>query len=344
MRDLMRNVLYTKAYSADEDPVWYSEFCGNYQTFGNLTKDSTPEDYAPILAYVRGLFANRQRDGSTWQTVHSAVYDIPARTLSITTQETDEVYRFKLGLMNEAPAEKKQTQADWAQTDSSSDDYIKNKPTLFSGSYNDLTGKPTLFSGSYDDLSDKPAIPAAQIQADWNQSDSTALDFIKNKPQIGGAGALALIASVTTTEEVEEIEISGFNLTEIVVVMQLKGASTNGTGTTAVASNGVQFYFNGQYTAVQTGTMDQVLPPSGYTGSVESYISGKKLACGYLANFANSYGINTSVKNGIVWFTGEEKNAFPAGIGYANFAQLNLLPKESGWKFGTGSIVAIYGR
>lgn len=40
------------------------------------------------------------------------------------------------------------------------------------------------FSGSYNDLTDKPTIPAAQIQSDWNQTDSSAKDFIKNKPTI----------------------------------------------------------------------------------------------------------------------------------------------------------------
>lgn len=39
-------------------------------------------------------------------------------------------------------------------------------------------------SGSYSDLSNKPTIPAAQIQSDWSQTDSTAVDFIKNKPII----------------------------------------------------------------------------------------------------------------------------------------------------------------
>ena len=32
-----------------------------------------------------------------------------------------------------------------------------------------------------------PAIPAAQIQSDWNQTTSSALDFIKNKPAIPDA-------------------------------------------------------------------------------------------------------------------------------------------------------------
>ena len=39
-------------------------------------------------------------------------------------------------------------------------------------------------SGDYNDLSNKPTIPNAQIQSDWNQDDSTQLDFIKNKPTI----------------------------------------------------------------------------------------------------------------------------------------------------------------
>ena len=85
---------------------------------------------------------------------------------------------------------------------------LSNTPTLFSGDYDDLTNKPaipaaqvnsdwnattglgeilnkpTLFSGSYNDLTDTPAIPAAQIQADWNQSGTSALDYIKNKPTV----------------------------------------------------------------------------------------------------------------------------------------------------------------
>lgn len=39
-------------------------------------------------------------------------------------------------------------------------------------------------SGSYNDLSDKPDIPQAQVQSDWNESDSSKVDYIKNKPTI----------------------------------------------------------------------------------------------------------------------------------------------------------------
>ena len=89
----------------------------------------------------------------------------------------------------------------------------------FSGSYTDLSNTPTIpdFSnyytksetynqtevnnllstkadtsslstvattGDYDDLLNKPTIPAAQVQSDWDQSDNTQVDYIKNKPTI----------------------------------------------------------------------------------------------------------------------------------------------------------------
>lgn len=55
-----------------------------------------------------------------------------------------------------------------------------------SGAYTDLTGKPSLAtvatSGSYNDLTSKPLIPSAPVQADWAESNSAALDYVKNKP------------------------------------------------------------------------------------------------------------------------------------------------------------------
>jgi hypothetical protein len=51
-----------------------------------------------------------------------------------------------------------QVQPDWnAATGLGS---ILNKPTLFSGSYTDLSSKPTLFDGAYSSLSGQPTIPS----------------------------------------------------------------------------------------------------------------------------------------------------------------------------------------
>ena len=42
-------------------------------------------------------------------------------------------------------------------------------------------------SGSYADLDNQPTIPDAQIQSDWEQSNTNAKDYIKNKPTIPDA-------------------------------------------------------------------------------------------------------------------------------------------------------------
>ena len=49
-------------------------------------------------------------------------------------------------------------QADWDEASVTSDAFIRNKPSLFSGAYTDLTGLPTLFDGSYNSLSDLPIL------------------------------------------------------------------------------------------------------------------------------------------------------------------------------------------
>ena len=107
-------------------------------------------------------------------------------------------------------------QSDWNATSGLAE--ILNKPTIFSGSYTDLTNKPTLFSGSYTDLTNKPtlvtnindlgdvdttgivggkilqsdangtwviaALPAAQVQSNWNELDTAEASYIQNKPAI----------------------------------------------------------------------------------------------------------------------------------------------------------------
>ena len=46
-------------------------------------------------------------------------------------------------------------------------------------------------SAALDFIKNKPTIPAAQIQSDWNQTTTTALDFIKNKPTIPTSTAVS---------------------------------------------------------------------------------------------------------------------------------------------------------
>ena len=105
-------------------------------------------------------------------------------------------------------------QSDWAETDTKSMSYIKNKPELSSvatsGNYDDLLNKPTIpepqvnsdwnsesgisqilnkptlsivaTSGNYDDLLNKPTIPDAQVNSDWNAQ--SGVSQILNKPNM----------------------------------------------------------------------------------------------------------------------------------------------------------------
>lgn len=77
-------------------------------------------------------------------------------------------------------------QSDWNETNTSSDAFIKNKPT----------------------------IPDAQIQSDWNQTDTSAKDYIKNKPNIvnsinGFSGSISTVNSKLVTTSVPNVTSIG---------------------------------------------------------------------------------------------------------------------------------------
>lgn len=100
-------------------------------------------------------------------------------------------------------------------------------------SYNGTSGKwvnvalaAVATSGSYNDLTDQPDIPDAQVQSDWNEADSTKVDYIKNKPTLGTAAAKDSTNAVTqgSTDLLE----SGAAYTELA-----KKANTNDLGTAA---------------------------------------------------------------------------------------------------------------
>lgn len=67
-------------------------------------------------------------------------------------------------------------QADWDDSDSDDDAFIRNKPAF----------STVALTGSYNDLIDKPVIPepTPQLQADWEESDSSEMSYIKHKPDL----------------------------------------------------------------------------------------------------------------------------------------------------------------
>lgn len=102
------------------------------------------------------------------------------------------------------------------------------------GNYDDLSDKPDLtvyaetedladvaFSGSYNDLEDRPPIPAAQVQSDWAQTDSTSANYINNKPGIVVLTGEEYFDDFAYTEQNYNANIKG---KEVVYVM---GGSNN---------------------------------------------------------------------------------------------------------------------
>ena len=82
-------------------------------------------------------------------------------------------------------------QSDWAQSTSSADDFIKNKPTLFSGNYNDLTNKPSI-PNNIQDLSNVTITSPSNGQVlKWN---GTAWINDADSTTSGGGGASVTVS------------------------------------------------------------------------------------------------------------------------------------------------------
>lgn len=101
MEALLKNLYYTKSYStsdAPSNPFWYTEAVG-----GDVTVDSLPADFAERKAEMGQAFVNRSRNGETWQTVHSIIYDPFARKayLSVQEDETYDEYALEFDYTNE---------------------------------------------------------------------------------------------------------------------------------------------------------------------------------------------------------------------------------------------------
>ena len=100
-------------------------------------------------------------------------------------------------------------QPDWTQDDAEAADFIKNKPTIPTTvaelddyesfvQFSDIAEVAT--SGSYNDLEDLPDLSVLEnVQADWEQDDEDADDFIKNKPALSTVATSGDYADLSNT-------------------------------------------------------------------------------------------------------------------------------------------------
>lgn len=107
-------------------------------------------------------------------------------------------------------------QADWSQSDTTADDFIKNKPTIpdtsnfytksevdseLSGKVDKQTGYSLISDANITKLNGIAAGAEVNVQANWNETDTTADSYILNKPTIPD-----LTNYYTKTETNAEIE------------------------------------------------------------------------------------------------------------------------------------------
>lgn len=86
-------------------------------------------------------------------------------------------------------------------------------------------------TGDYDDLINKPTIPAAQVQSDYAQADNTQVDYIKNKPDIEGMIADALLEIMPFDTESGPIASFVTELAAPLVNVSCEVVATGGNGT-----------------------------------------------------------------------------------------------------------------
>lgn len=148
MLDLMQLVKYTKTYETTTNPFWYSEYYGIYPDGTDLNINSTPEQCAEKVTEKIDEYHNRTRENPvTWQSVHSIVYDIESKNMLVLFQEDTNVHKFVL-------------------FGESTDDAKKL--------INEHNNSPE----AHEDIRNLIKNP------DWNQNNTTAKDYIKNKPNV----------------------------------------------------------------------------------------------------------------------------------------------------------------
>jgi lysophospholipase L1-like esterase len=150
--------------------------------------------------------------------------------------------------------------------------------------YVDASLAPVAFSGSYADLGNKPAIPAAQVNSDWNASSGVAA--ILNKPTIpaaqvnsdwnAGSGVAQIFNKPTIPTNNNQLSNGAGYITS-------SGTATSITGTITTA------HVSGLSSTATTGTATSV-PVSGITGAG----AGVTAAMGNAVNAPGAIVISTS--------------------------------------------------
>ena len=86
-------------------------------------------------------------------------------------------------LQNEIDNIPEQVQSDWDESDPDSPAYIQNKPDLdIYATHDEVSGVSAVLKEIIDEVS--AAVPDAQVQSDWTETDDTKKSYIQHKPEV----------------------------------------------------------------------------------------------------------------------------------------------------------------
>ena len=130
--------------------------------------------------------------------------------------------------------------SDWAKQ-SSKPSYTASEvgavPTTRKINNKALSSDITLTATDVNALPSSTVIPAAQIQSDWNQSNTSAKDFIKNKPEIPDVPEWAM-SSTKPSYTVSEISGAQEELVSGTNIKTINGTSVLGSGNITIQGGG----------------------------------------------------------------------------------------------------------
>jgi len=163
---------------------------GTAVTWGTATVSNITGNAATV---TNGVYINGSYSNPSWITNLDPSKVLPTQSSHIGQFLTTDGSTISWGPV----IQPEQLQSDWAQSNTASLDFIKNKPTIPTNTNQLANGAGFLTSngipnqtgntGKY--LSTNGSVLSwntvnAQLQSDWTQSNTASLDFIKNKPTI----------------------------------------------------------------------------------------------------------------------------------------------------------------
>lgn len=121
-------------------------------------------------------------------------------------------------------------QSDWTQTNTSADDYIKNKPANLVQDANYVHTDNNFTTTLKNKLGGIESGAEVNVQADWSQTDTTADDYIKNKPTIPTVNNATLTIQKNGTNVQTFTANSNTNKTANITVPTAVSELTNDSG------------------------------------------------------------------------------------------------------------------